>query len=132
MWDLGCCCTPDLDILRQLDEFVGFDVTEEDKLAVEGVVANEERGGLVDPGCVAAMVYGNSSYGYAGMDSLVLFIRKKAVFGSILISETKRDGDAYVEYNNLWSSSSSSHEARLGHILSEKTLSRSSKVCFVA
>ena len=101
MWDLGCCCTPDLDVLRQLDKFVRFDVTEEDKLAVEGVVANEERGGLVDPRCVVPMVYGDSSYGYARVDSFVLFIRKKAVLASIPITGAARDGDAYVEYNNL-------------------------------
>lgn len=132
LWDLGSGDTPYIDGLGFGGHSIGFDVPEEQEFTIVYIMSYEKSGGLVNPRSVAAMVDRDGSNGYIWVYFLVLAVDRKPGEDFSEFPERQSIHLTHVEYNNLWFSSSSLQEAKLGHIRSEKTHSKSLSVCLVA
>lgn len=68
---------PDIDRLRDGSDAIRLDVSEEEKLALAGVMPNEECGGLVEDGSTA-VAEGHHAHGDVVTDSSVAAVGMEA------------------------------------------------------
>lgn len=75
--DLGSGDTPHINGLGFGGHGIGFDIAEEQELAIVYIMSDEKSGGLVNPCSVAAMIDGDGSNRYIWVYFLVLAVDGK-------------------------------------------------------